>query len=241
MKSEDTSAPWHPFLNPKLDAGFLDLYVVRLAVLRALTCQLDKFSGRLLDVGAGNQPYRKMLETRSRIKKYVPLDLADNGPYKMNENVWDGITMPFKDEEFDCAIATEVLEHCPDASVTLGEVHRVLKPDGLLFLTVPFLWPLHDCPNDEYRYTPWSMERHLGNAGFQDIRLWPTGGWDASLAQALGLWVRRRPMGARKRKWLSHLLLPVVKRLVRADRPVDQFSHHPYLMPGIAGTARAAK
>jgi len=28
---------------------------------------------------------------------------------------------------------------------------RVLKPGGLLFLTLPFLWPLHSVPNDEYR------------------------------------------------------------------------------------------
>jgi len=202
---------------------------------------MPSFSGRFLDVGAGNQPYRSLIEGQTSVGEYVPLDLHDNGPYKRAENTWDGVSMPFEDSVFESAMATEVLEHCPRPNVTLGEIHRVLKPGGFLFLTVPFLWPLHDCPHDEYRYTPWSLERHLKEAGFTDIKLWPTGGWDASLAQTIGLWVRRRPMSERKRSWLSHMLLPVIKKLIERDKPVDEFHHGFYLMPGIAGTARAAK
>ncbi len=56
--------------------------------------------------------------------------------------------MPFEDNVFDCAMATEVLEHCAYPEVTLFEVSRVLKKDGLFFFTVPFVWPLHDCPFD---------------------------------------------------------------------------------------------
>lgn len=146
--------------------------------------------------------------------------------------------MPFGDKEFDCAMATEVLEHCPDPEVTLGEVARVLKQGGLFFFTVPFLWPLHDAPHDEYRYTPWSLERHLHNSGFEDINLRPTEGWDAALAQAIGLWVRRRPMKDSHRRWLSRAIFPAYKWLIKKDQPVKEFHHGLYLMPGIAGTAR---
>ena len=53
------------------------------------------------------------------------------------------------------------------------------------------LWPLHDVPYDECRYTPFAIKRHLRNAGFEQFRLKPLGGWDASLAQMIGLWILR--------------------------------------------------
>lgn len=230
----------HPFLNPALRPSNIDLYVVRKGILRAMKNQLESFSGRFLDVGAGNQPYRPLLTSKiSRIKEYVPLDLANNFHYKDADFSWDGISMPFEDHEFDSAMATEVLEHCPHPEITLCEIARVLKPGGHFFFTVPFLWPLHDAPHDEYRYTPWSLERHLKSAGFSEIRLQPTGGWDAALAQAIGLWVRRRPMSDIHRKWLSWAIFPLYKWLIAKDLPVNEFHHGFYLMPGISGTARA--
>ena len=144
--------------------------------------------------------------------------------------------MPFADDEFDSAMATEVLEHCPDPSATLTEIHRVLKDRATLFLTVPFVWPLHDCPNDEYRYTPWALERHLRNAGFASVELTALGGWDASLAQMLGLWARRRPMTARKRNVISWLVKPIMAYLLRRDFRPATFGEST-MISGLAGTA----
>ncbi len=228
-----------PYLNPSLSVGNLDLYVMRTAILRALTSQLGNFSGRFLDVGAGNQPYRSLFDSDAcSINEYTPLDLHGNWRYQEAACTWDGVTMPFDSNAFESAMATEVLEHCPEPDVTLSEVARVLKPGGFFFFTVPFLWPLHDCPHDEYRYTPWSLERHLQNAGFTEICLWPTGGWHASLAQTLGLWVRRSGMSARKKQGLSLALKPIIGYLLRRDQPIPEFDNRSqYLMPGIAGTA----
>lgn len=228
------------YTNPPLRPENIDRYIIRASILQVVKLNLPHLQGRCLDVGAGNQPYRSLIESdQTSVSEYVPLDLHDNFHYKDSENTWDGKTMPFAGNEFDCAMATEVLEHCPHIDITLKEIARVLKPNGLFFFTIPFLWPLHDCPNDEYRYTPWSIERHLSDSGFQDIKLWPTSGWDAALAQTIGLWIRRRPMGKIKRKLLSNLAFPLFRYLVELDSPKSYFDHQQYLMTGIAGTARA--
>lgn len=226
------------FINPRLTRFTLDTYIIRKGIFDALRSSVGIMAGAVLDVGAGNQPYREFVLARKNVSSYTALDLADNGAYARGEVLWDGVRMPFKECYFDTAMATEVLEHCPEPLITLGEIHRVLKPSGVFFLTVPFLWPLHDAPNDEFRYTPWSLERLLLQAGFTDIKLWPTGGWNAALVQSIGLYTRRAPMNERLRGVLSLVCLPLIWLLAKTDKPLKQFNHGFYLMPGIAGTAR---
>jgi SAM-dependent methyltransferase len=145
--------------------------------------------------------------------------------------------MPFGHGCFQTVMATEVLEHCPEPSQTLTEIGRVLAVDGVFFFTVPFLWNLHEVPHDEYRYTPFALERLLRGAGFADIDIKATGGWHASLAQMLGLWVRRAPMGKRKRRYLSYLLKPVIAYLAKKDVPPEVFKGGT-MITGLYGTAR---
>ena len=107
----------------------------------------------------------------------------------------------------------------------------------MLFFTVPFLYPLHDVPHDEYRYTPFALERHFRNAGFTRLELKALGGWDASLAQMMGLWLRLRPMPSmRTRAILSRIAMPVVRYLAERDRPPQVFGEVT-MLTGISGTA----
>lgn len=43
--------------------------------------------------------------------------------------------IPFEDGSFDFAIANHMLYHVPDLDKAIGEVHRVLKPDGVFYAT----------------------------------------------------------------------------------------------------------
>jgi SAM-dependent methyltransferase len=225
----------HDFLNPVCSATTLDVFGDRRHLLDALVEQLERFHGTILDIGCGESPYKSLiLASPSRVEEYIGLDL--NNDYGSPDIYWDGQTIPLGDSSVDCAMATEVFEHCPDIEAVLGETMRVLRPGGLLFFTVPFLWPLHNSPHDEYRYTPFALERHLCNAGFERIALQSLGGWDASLAQMIGLWVRRRPMHGRLRQFLSLLLAPLVGYLFRRDSPPPVATDQT-MITGIAGTA----
>jgi glycosyltransferase involved in cell wall biosynthesis len=102
---------------------------------------------------------------------------------------WDGRYIPAEDQTFDCVMATEFLEHYSDPEGILKEIFRVTKPDGKFFATVPFIWNLHEVPHDQYRYTPYSLERHLRNAGFKNIKVQALGGWNMAFAQMIGLWL----------------------------------------------------
>ena len=49
-------------------------------------------------------------------------------------------SLPFRDEEFDVVVVSEVIEHLRDGErqAAVDEVHRVLKPSGLLVFTAPY-------------------------------------------------------------------------------------------------------
>jgi len=232
-------APAEEFLNPVCGPYSLDSYHIRWSIVEALKRTLTEFCGIVLDVGCGRMPYKPLiLSAPSRATRFLGLDLHDNRCYEnVPDLVWDGLKIPLRNASIDCAIATEVLEHMPDLAAVLSEVGRVLKPGGLFFATVPFLWPLHDVPYDEYRYTPFSLERHLAAAGFVDIVINASGGWDASLAQMLGLWVCRRPMSETWRRVLRRVAMPAYRWLMRHDRPPQVFTRSE-MITGLIATAR---
>ena len=229
------------FLNPVCSPYSLDSYHARHSIVMALMKVVPLFCGTVLDIGCGQMPYKSLiLGAPSRADRYLGLDLACNRYYHYAPDLtWDGRTIPLSDSSIDCAVATEVLEHCPEPSIVLSEVSRVLKPSGLLFATVPFLWPLHDVPYDEYRYTPFSLQRLLAAAGFSEIRITAFGGWDASLAQMLGLWVRRRPMSEARRRILQRIVFPLYRWLMALDVPPQSFVQSE-MITGFAMTAKKA-
>lgn len=229
------------FVDIELSSNNLDRYYIRTSIFAALKNTLPRFDGSILDIGCGKMPYKNYILKNSKVSNYTGLDIETAIIYDemvKPDYLWDGKGMPFKNDCFECAFGTEVLEHCPEPEIVLKEVLRVLKPGGIFFFTVPFLWNLHETPHDEYRYTPYSLQRHLNNAGFKDIEINATGGWHASMAQMLGLWVRRSPMKPGRRRFLSRLLKPVIQFLIKRDDTKNVQFMEGQMITGLYGTAK---
>ena len=228
------------FTTIEFTTANLDRYFIRQSILKAINSSLTYFNGSLLDIGCGKMPYKEHIFQNSTIKEYIGLDIENALLYDESVNpdfTWNGKTMPFENDQFETAFATEVLEHCAYPQIILKELYRVLKPAGVFFFTVPFLWPLHEVPHDEYRYTPFALTRLLEEAGFKNISIKATGGWHASLAQMLGLWVRRAPLTKRQKKYLSFIFKPVIKRLLKWEKYSTVDFKESQMITGLYGTA----
>jgi SAM-dependent methyltransferase len=67
--------------------------------------------------------------------------------------VCDGHDLPFADATFDAVVCQAVLEHVLDPPRVVAEIHRVLRPDGLVYAEIPFMQQVHEGAHDLTRYT----------------------------------------------------------------------------------------
>jgi SAM-dependent methyltransferase len=85
------------------------------------------------------------------------------------------VPLPFEPEAFDLVTLLDVLEHVDDDRGMLRELNRVLRPGGMLLLTVPayrFLWgPQDEVSRHRRRYVAREIEERATEAGFQLRRL----------------------------------------------------------------------
>lgn len=119
----------------------------------------------VLDAGAGRAPYRALFEHA----RYETADFmaVKNKKYQEPDYVCDLASIPVEDGRFDHVVLTQVLEHLPEPSDVLRELHRVMKPGGTLWLTAPLFYAEHERPYDFYRYTRYGLRHLLERQGFE--------------------------------------------------------------------------
>jgi SAM-dependent methyltransferase len=229
------------FLSVRLRPRTMLFYAPRTAILESVKEESQFFSGAVLDVGCGFMPYRKLIEANPKVEKYIGMDLEQAAYYGQIEPdlKWNGREIPLPDKSVNCVMATEFLEHYAEPDSILKEFYRVMKSGGRVFATVPFVWNLHEIPFDEYRYTPYSIERHFKIAGFKEIKIKALGGWNLSLAQMIGLWTTFSKMRNITRAVVRKLLFPVYALLIKTDRkPIKFDGFENSMFTGLSITAR---
>lgn len=78
----------------------------------------------------------------------------------------DAQSLPFADESIDGVLLLDVMEHLPQPDNCLGEIERILVKGGVLIITVPFLYPIHDAPLDFRRWTIYGLREIIMKHGF---------------------------------------------------------------------------
>jgi 2-polyprenyl-3-methyl-5-hydroxy-6-metoxy-1,4-benzoquinol methylase len=150
----------------------------------------------------------------------TPISFINKETEKLSEFSWDEMNvemdpLPYADKSFEVVLCCEVIEHLTMSPVyMLGEIHRVLKDDGLLILTTPNSLRLSNVRSliightvyDRYRrdspyaaygrhnreYTPGELQNLCSKLGFSveycrtaDIYPRPT----ALMSRILDLWI----------------------------------------------------
>lgn len=157
-----------------------------LTIYRFLAVQLKTTTGRVLDVGAGQSPWRGLLAPDAQ---YVGVDVYQSAEFGMDSRrdivLYDGKVLPFDGAEFDNVMCVEVLEHVPNSHEILREMHRVMRPGAKLFLTMPWSARIHHMPHDYHRFTRYGLSAAVEAAGFEVESLEERGNDVATVANKL--------------------------------------------------------
>lgn len=130
-----------------------DIALKRRAYTLISSLDLNK-KDKVLDIGCGDGFYLFLISNFGVDKKRLTGVDPDMDALKSAKKNLAGIrlvkgdlmqTLPFRDNSFDKIVMSEVAEHLPDDVKGLREVYRVLKPGGVLSISVPhknypFLW-----------------------------------------------------------------------------------------------------
>jgi SAM-dependent methyltransferase len=129
--------------------------------------------------------------------------------------VADGHRLPLVDGGFDAVWIQAVLEHVLDPPAVVAEIHRVLKPDGIVFADTPFMQQVHEGIYDFTRFTlhghRWLFRR------FEVIDAGVTRGAGTGLVWAIRYFIRALTRNSR----LSTILTLPFFWLSYADRLLD--------------------
>ncbi len=121
----------------------------------------------VLDVGGRLQPYRPLLE--GRLHRYIAIDLQCT---PLVDILGRGEQLPLRGGQFDLVICTQVLEYAPDPRLVIAEIYRVLKPDAVLLLSSPAVFP-RTADEECWRFLPAGLRQLLGT--FREVEVVPEG------------------------------------------------------------------
>jgi SAM-dependent methyltransferase len=170
---------------------------------------LDQATGRTLDIGCADRWTEDYLPEDC---SYIAVDylLTGKNIYGARPHIFaDAASLPLRSRSIDTVLLFEVLEHLKQPRVALEEISRVIKKGGQLFLTVPFMYPMHDEPHDYQRYTRFGLERELSSVGLTVERIEPV--MDSGCAAGLfaSLAFGGMVLESVRRKSASMVLLPL--------------------------------
>jgi SAM-dependent methyltransferase len=143
-------------------------------------------SGIILDIGCGKKPYYDIF--KDVVSSYIGLEHPNTPDENHKADVLgDGLRLPVKDNSINSVLCNQVLEHVPEPLVFLKEIQRVLKNKGVLIMTVPQTWGVHEEPNDFFRFTNYGMKYLCDKVGLNVIKIEQDSGTWASAGQRLVL------------------------------------------------------
>ena len=159
----DSYSRLHPSLR---DPNWLILRQRR-KIFEAGLNRLPQSNLSVLDVGGRLQPYRVLLGPRA--SRYVSVDPQVTPLVNVAAM---GEALPFRDEQFDFVICTQVLEYFPDPRQAASEIRRVLRKDGVAFLSVPSVF-VRDNDKECWRFLPEGLRYILRD--FETVEVLPEG------------------------------------------------------------------
>jgi len=166
------TAKWYDYCEGAIDSGWFLRFIcgnisfaispdawtknAPIPILNRQQELIQHMSGRILDIGCNTGVFVLRLRQLGLdahgidgAQTFVKIAKAYAQLFKVEPTIFDrGLIQSTSklDESFDCVHAQEIIEHLPDASLAVAEVHRILRRGGLFLGSVPYKEEPHHHP-----------------------------------------------------------------------------------------------
>lgn len=108
--------------------------------------------GPILEIGSKDYGNTSSLRDVFPHNEYVGVDLEAGKGVDVIVDLANGIGN-LKENYFGCGICCSVMEHVPTPWTMAENITRLIAKDGLLFISVPWVWRYHMYPDDYFRFS----------------------------------------------------------------------------------------
>ena len=130
----------------------------------------QKIYGKCIEFGASENYKKNFLKENKKVKICHFSNYKSKLKKIINFNLEkiDKKTLKFK---YDNVIIFNVLEHLNNINIPLKNINYILKKDGKILGSTPFIYRIHGAPNDHFRFTRENLLISLRNNGFKKITI----------------------------------------------------------------------
>lgn len=143
---------------------------------------------RVVDFGGAARPVKDRVKFWD-VKEYIVIDnfaekvfekqLTDQGIAVLKHDLAVLMRPPIPEEKADVGFCLELMEYVWNPVATMVNIASWIRPGGKLFISFPFVYPIHNPPGiDYYRYTEFGAIKLLQETGFETLEVIPRVGRD---------------------------------------------------------------
>lgn len=114
----------------------------------------------ILNAGCGRTAEKEKSAKKYQNERIIYLDIRDNVGADIVHDL-NELPLPFEDNYFDEIILSHIIEHLDNVYIFFEELHRILKPNGLVNIVVPHYtdWTYWRDPGHHLHFSTYSFDR----------------------------------------------------------------------------------
>lgn len=168
------------------------------------------YKGVVLDIGGRDRG--KFKKPKDKVEKWIFADIEakHNPDIILDVSEMDKI----ETESIDVVSAIELFEHVEKINEGIKECYRILKKNGVMILSVPFLYPIHSDPHDFQRWTEDKWKKEITEIDFTIEKFIVMGRYFTVMADMKIIFMESLP---KPLKYFCYIFYPLLDLMAKLD------------------------
>ena len=174
-----------------------------------------KIEGDVIEFGASNEIYKNFCNTNSENCNVTYSNIDSSNKEFLNIDLQKDNSIDIK---YDFAVIFNVLEHVLNPNLAIKNLFKILKKNGKIIGSTPFIFRIHGAPKDYSRFTKDHLIELLKSNNFENIQIIELGtGPFLACISLLRSYLKYLPIFYQLLVFLSLIIDNFIKLIIKTD------------------------